>query len=255
MSILFVMFAMGCLLGFIGAGGAGVVIAVLTTIFGIPIHMALGTSLSAMAFTTLSGAYSHYREGNVMTKLGLAVGGFGAAGAFCGAKISVQIPGADMHWLTGGMLIFSAILMYIKIFHPHDGISSHVNSQQLTAGRRFWLMVVLAGVFNGILSGTFGIGATPFIQLTLLLVFGVTLHEAVGTTMLVILPIAVLGGFGYLTSGFLDPLLFLEVVAGLMSGAYVGAKFTNRLSPIVLKIALIAVPLVGAAMLFIGNKG
>jgi uncharacterized membrane protein YfcA len=73
--------------------------------------------------------------------------------------------------------------------------------------------------------------------------------------MLVILPIAVLGGFGYLTSGFLDSLLFLEVVAGLMSGAYVGAKFTNRLSPIVLKIALIAVPLVGAAMLFIGNKG
>ena len=58
MLILITLFVMGCLLGLTGAGGAGVVIAVLTAAFGVPIHLALGTSLSAMTFTTLSGGQS-----------------------------------------------------------------------------------------------------------------------------------------------------------------------------------------------------
>ena len=38
MEILLALFIMGCFLGFIGAGGAGVIIAILTIVFGIPIH-------------------------------------------------------------------------------------------------------------------------------------------------------------------------------------------------------------------------
>jgi uncharacterized membrane protein YfcA len=253
MIILGTMFLMGCLLGFIGAGGAGVVIAVMSTVFGIPIHTALGTSLSAMGFTTLSGAYSHYREGNVLPRLGLAVGAFGAFGAFAGAKISAAIPAARMHWLTASMLLVSAILMYLKVFHPNDGPFGHISGQKLESGRNFWLTAVLGGLVNGLLSGTFGIGATPFIQLTLLFFFGISLHQAVGTTMLVILPIAVMGGLGYLTSGFLDLHLFAQVVLGLMSGAYLGAKFTKRLPPLILKIGMVAVPAMGAVILFVGR--
>lgn len=58
MYIILTMLLLGILLGFVGAGGAGFVIALLTLIFDIPIHTALGTSLAAMAFTTLSGAYT-----------------------------------------------------------------------------------------------------------------------------------------------------------------------------------------------------
>lgn len=88
MSIILVMFIMGLMLGFVGAGGAGVVIAVLSVVFGIPLHTALGTSLGAMVFTTVSGTYSHYRENNVVVKCGVAVGIFGAVGAFGGAKFA-----------------------------------------------------------------------------------------------------------------------------------------------------------------------
>ena len=50
--------------------GAGFIIAILTLVFHIPIHVALATSLTAMAFTTLSGVISHYREGNVVLTIG-----------------------------------------------------------------------------------------------------------------------------------------------------------------------------------------
>ncbi len=54
------MVALGTLLGFVGAGGAGFIIAILTLVFKVPIYQALGTSLTAMIFTSLSGAYSHF---------------------------------------------------------------------------------------------------------------------------------------------------------------------------------------------------
>ncbi len=253
MLILITMFGMGCLLGFVGAGGAGVVIAVLVTVFGIPIHMALGTSLGAMAFTTLSGAYSHFREGNVIPRVGIAMGLFGAVGAFAGAKISASLSGSLMHWLTAAMLFISAGLIYMKVFFPNGGIFSYVRATTVMEGKRFWVMAILAGAVNGLLSGTFGIGATAFIQLTLLFCFGLRLRQSVGTTMLVILPIAIMGGIGYLTSGFMDLRLFVEVVVGLMGGAYIGAKGTRRLPLVVLKIAMVAVPVLGGLLLMVGN--
>ena len=63
----------GILLGLLELG-AGFIIAILTLVFHIPIHVALATSLTAMAFTTLSGVISHYREGNVVLTIGRIVG-------------------------------------------------------------------------------------------------------------------------------------------------------------------------------------
>ena len=92
MAIVLTMLLLGAILGFVGAGGSGFIIAILTLVFKIPIHTALATSLTAMAFTSLSGAFSHYREGNISIKAGLLVGGFGAIGALIGSKIAAFIP-------------------------------------------------------------------------------------------------------------------------------------------------------------------
>ena len=46
-AIIITMLVMGILLGFVGAGGAGFIIAILTLVFHIPIHVALATSLTA----------------------------------------------------------------------------------------------------------------------------------------------------------------------------------------------------------------
>ena len=248
MLILITLFVLGFLLGLTGAGGAGVVIAVLTAAFGVPIHLALGTSLSAMTFTTLSGAVSHFREGNVRIRTGAAVGVFGAAGAFTGAKIAAMIPAADLHWFTGGMMLLSMVLMYLRLYHPRSGPFAYVGTTELEGGSRFWLT---AGFVVGCLSGTFGIGATPFIQLVLLILFGLPLPVAIGTTMMVILPIAVFGGLGYLLEGNLDFTLFIQVVAGLMTGAYIGAKFTRRIPQKVLKVVMTIIPGIGALVLFL----
>jgi len=116
MLIFITMIILGLLVGFIGAGGAGFVIAILTTVFGVPVHTAFGTSLSAMVFTSISGAYSQFRENNLVLRVGLTTGLFGAIGAFVGSLIADLIPGDILKWLTAGMMFFSAVLLWFRLF-------------------------------------------------------------------------------------------------------------------------------------------
>lgn len=252
MLIILVMFIMGLMLGFVGAGGAGVVISVLSVVFGIPLHTALGTSLGAMVFTTVSGTYSHYREDNVVVKCGVAVGIFGAAGSFGGAKLAGLLPAGDLKWLTAGMLFVSASLLAIKVYFP-EWINSFAKGVSTPTGTKYWVAAGGVGIVSGIMSGTFGIGGMPFILIGLLTVFNMPVHQAAGTTMLISLPIALFGGIGYLIDGHLDFSLLSKVVAGLMTGTYIGAKFTRRLPPVILKTTMVTIPVIGGLLLLFGT--
>ncbi|MDI3410284.1 sulfite exporter TauE/SafE family protein [Bacillus sonorensis] len=243
MSIIFVMFLLGLLLGFVGAGGAGFVIALLTMLFHIPIHTALGTSLAGMAFTSLSGTFSHFREGNIKLKIGLTVGCFAAAGSFFGAKLTSLIPASSLHYMTAGMLFLSAILILIRLFFLKE------NAKDQDMNLRFWIKASVLGIVVSILSGTFGIGSAPFIQIGLMMFLNLSIRHSVGTTMLVIIPLSLGGGIGYISEGFVDYLLLIKILIGTMCGAYVGAKFTNILPKVVLKAGLFLTPAVSGFIL------
>lgn len=253
MDVFLIMFAMGLLLGFVGAGGAGFIIAILTTIFHVPIHIALGTSLSAMVFTSSSGAYSHFRENNVVLRIGVATGLFGGIGAFLGAHMAQLVPADGLKWLTACALFVSAVLLWLRIFSSFGHVLAQQGSQTMPTGFRFWITACGVGILTGIMSGLFGIGATPFIQIGLLVFFGLSVPRAAGTTMVIILPIAFMGGLGYYISGYLDLLLFVKVVTGTVIGSYIGAKFTGRLQPVILKTTMVAVPAAGGILLLLGN--
>ena len=83
---------------------------------------------------------------------------------------------------------------------------------------------ICLGLVTGMMAGSFGIGSAPFIQLGLMFLLGLTIQQSVGTTMLVILPIAIGGGLGYSSEGYLDHILLLQVLIGTMLGAYIGAS-------------------------------
>ncbi len=253
MFIFLAMLIMGFMIGFAGAGGSGLVIAILTVFFGVPIHTALGTALGSMVFTTMSGAYSHFREDNVALKDGIAVGIFGGAGAYIGVKIAAVMPAHHLTWLAATMLILSAGLLAIRIIFFSKGFVKVKDGKEKRGSVRFWLSACGLGLVTGILSGTFGIGAAPYIQIGLLILFGLTIQKVAGTTMLVILPIAILGGIGYLAEGFMDMWLFIQVSTGLTIGTYIGAKFTKRVHPVILKVAMVCVPLSAGLLLLFGS--
>lgn len=248
--IIAIMFIVGLLLGFVGAGGSGFIISILTTVFGFSIHTSLGTALAAMIFTSVSGSISHYKEGNMLLKAGIPVGLFGAAGAWFGSAWSAWIPAGELKWMTAGILFLSALLIWLRMI-VIGRRKKDLRQDDLPAGFHFWLRAAAVGLVSGVLSGLFGIGSTPFIQLGLMFLLNFSFRRAAGTTMLVIIPIALSAGINDLRLGYLDLGLLFEVSAGTMSGAYLGAKFTKRLPPPFLRAGMIIVPILGALLLIV----
>lgn len=247
--IFFGMMLLGILLGFAGAGGAGLTITLLTVGFGVPIHTALGVALAAMGFTMLSGTISHFREGDVNLRIGLITGFFGIVGATMGAQVSHHMPAKLLAPATASMLLVSVILLYFILFRK-DVIDSFIIRHTIHAtGLSFFLYSMLIGITTGFLSGAFGIGATAFIQISLMLFMGLPLYHAIGTTMLIILPISVAGGFNYLINGYLELMIFLQTLMGLTIGAYIGAKFTRMASKNTLRYIIISMPTIGGLLL------
>ena len=249
--IFFSMLLLGILIGFVGVGGAGTTITLLTVAFGVPIHVALGVALSAMVFTMLSGVIGHIRENEVVLKTGLVIGLGGVFGAFIGANVSSLLPENILSIFTSLMIIISAIILYIKVYHDEFLAKHlHVAEKELT-GKKFYIYGILVGCINGFLSGAFGIGAAAFIQISLMVIFGVSLLKSIGTCMLIILPISASGGLGYLLSGNLDFTIFWQTLLGLMIGAFLGSKATHLAPRSVLKFAIVAMPtLSGLILLF-----
>lgn len=245
------MIILGALLGFAGAGGAGLTITLLTVGFGVSIHTALGVALAAMSFTMLSGAISHFREGDVLLRLGLTTGSAGMFGAFLGARVSDLLASDILSKITAALMIASSVLLYFILFRK-DLLDSFVAKHASKAeGVSFYVHALTIGIVTGFLSGAFGIGATAFIQISLMLFFGISLYHAIGTTMLVILPISISGGLGYLFNGHLDFYIFIQTLGGLTLGAYFGAKLTRLASRNVLRYILLFMPASGGLLLLL----
>ena len=239
------MLLLGAIIGFVGAGGAGVTIALLVVGFGVPIHTALAVALAAMVFTMISGTISHFREHEIIGKTGAIIGVSGIFGAFFGANVSNIMPSGDLSFATAFMLLSSAAILYVKIYHPKWLAAPLPVRETLLTGGKLYVYGIPIGIASGFLSGAFGIGAAAYIQLALMVVFGLPLVYAVGTTMMIILPISASGGLGYLVNGRLDMPIFLQTLFGLMIGAWFGAKATHLAPMPLLKFAIVALPAIG----------
>ena len=242
-------FALGIVLGFVGAGGAGVLVAVLTAVFRVPIHEAIGTALGAMGFVTVAGAVSHYREGNVAPRIGLLVGVSGMVGAVVGADLGQSIPPAALKAGAGVALWTLAVLVWLRTRLPVQALAAARDSGSGARSGRQVAASIGLGLSGGATAAFFGVGMAPFLQLGLLTVLRLPLRQTVGTTMLTLVFISASGTLVLARHGHVSAPHLTGVVVGLSAGSFVGARFTRRAPHAVLRGAVVAVPAIAGAML------
>jgi len=245
------MLAMGMLLGFVGAGGSGVTIALLVAGYGIPMHEALAVAITSMIFTMISGTVSHLREGEVEVRIGLTIGIAGMIGAFLGAQVANRLPTRDLGLFTSAVMLLSGVILYVRLYH-RDWMERHIHIRKTAPkGRELLLLGSGTGIVMGFMSGAFGIGATAYIQLALLILFGVPLLKSIGTCMLVILPISMAGSLGYILNGRLEMDIFVQTFLGQVIGSFIGAKFTHLAPRPVLTAVITLTPFIGGIVIFL----
>ena len=245
-------FALGVVLGFVGAGGAGLAVGLLTGVFHLPIHQAIGTALASMCVVTVAGAASHYREGNVAARIGLVVGLAGMVGAVAGANTSQFIPAATLKPASGIALWLLAGLVWFRTRWsdriPPAPLVPTVGPPPARPGRD-WAASIGLGLSGGVAAAVLGVGMAPYLQLGFITVLKLPLRQTVGTTMLTLVFISAAGSLALASHGDVSVPHLLGTTAGLASGSFVGARYTRRVRREVVRFALVAVPFVAGAML------
>jgi uncharacterized protein len=113
------------------------------------------------------------------------------------------------------------------------------------------LLYLLLGLFTGAVSGLIGIGGGVIIVPALVLIFGLTQHQAQGTSLaLFSLPIGIFAAMTYYRSGNVDMKIALLLAIGFLIGSLVSSQFAVQIPENVLrKIFGIALLLIAVKMI------
>jgi uncharacterized protein len=99
-----------------------------------------------------------------------------------------------------------------------------------------WIAYLLLGLISGIAGGFFGIGGGIIIIPALVFLFGLTQHQAQGTTLAVLVPpIGLLAAWQYYLKGNVKLNIALFICLGFFIGGYYGAILADKVSEPMLK--------------------
>lgn len=208
----------GLSLGLLGGGGSILVVPLLTYIGGLDPKEAIATSLFVVGATSLVSLVGHARKGNVQWRTGLIFGAAGMVGAFLGGLAGGYIPGTVLMVAFAIMMIATAGAM-IKGRKDRDGQSNDHHHP-------LW-RILLDGLVVGAATGLVGAGGGFLVVPALVLLAGLPMTAAVGTSLLVIAMKSFAGLGGYLTSVSLDWPLVAAVTTAAIAGSFVGVRLTS----------------------------
>jgi uncharacterized protein len=111
---------------------------------------------------------------------------------------------------------------------------------------------VLLGLAAGAFSGVIGIGGGVIIVPALVLLFGMSLHMAQGTTLVMLIPpIGILAAYNYYREGFVNIPVAVLIGLGFIVGSYFGSKLAVHISePLLHKFFGVSLFVIGVKFLF-----
>jgi len=261
-------FAAGFLGALTGLGGGVVIVPLLTLLFGVDIHYAIGAALVSVIATSSGAAAAYVREGYSNIRVGMFLEVATTVGALTGAALVLYLRVSVISVIFGIVLLYSA---YSSVSHtPHptadgksdrtatwlkmdstyptpNGLASyHVRGVPLG----FALMFVA-----GLLSGLLGIGSGAVKVLAMDKAMRLPFKVSTTTSNFMIGVTAAAGAGIYLSRGYIDPGLAMPVMLGVLAGSLLGAQLLGGAKVRVLRLVFSGVVAVLAAqMIYHGLK-
>jgi uncharacterized membrane protein YfcA len=225
----------GFFAGLLGIGGGSVMVPLLVMLFtaqgiggGEVMHMALGTSMAAILFTSLSSVRVHHRHGAVEWRIVASITPGILLGTLLGARLANSFSSVGLAILFVVFIAYVAVQM-IAGFKPKPGRA--MPGAWGTAG-----VGIGIGAFSCLVAIGGGALSVPF-----MLWCNVRAQNAIGTSSAIGFPIAMGGAMGYIMNGWNVNALpsyslgfvYLPAVVGMVAAsvltAPLGAALTHRL--------------------------
>lgn len=176
----------GISLGLLGSGGSILTVPVLVYLVGEPEKVAIAESLGIVATISLVGAIPYAIRKEVHWKNVFYFGIPGMAGTYGGAALSVFLTGSMQLMIFATVMLIAAVMMIRK---PKE---LQVNNKQAP----IWLLIT-EGLVIGVITGLVGVGGGFLIIPALVLLGGLSMRIAVGTSLFIIAAKSLLGFYKY----------------------------------------------------------
>jgi uncharacterized membrane protein YfcA len=269
--IIFAGLLIGFLSGALGVGGGFLMTPILRIIFGIPYNLAVGSGLIAITFTSLYGAFRHYKLQHTNIKLGIItlIGMF--PGVEIGARILNELKSNSTtmdivlnlcYLILLSLAGFIMLIEYLKWLKenkaPVDLCNYKINyyffskEKDLNSINIFFLS--LCGFFIGILQGLLGVGGGFILIPILVYTFHIPAAIVVGTSLFIISPSSAFGGISHIFKGNVNFILVLLILSGSLIGSFVGSQLTEKIRGKKIRLYFIFVILLGIIMILLKIK-
>lgn len=259
----------GVLSGLLGVGGGFVLIPLLSAT-QVPIREAVATSLLYVVFVAAAGAWSHLREGTVDWVLAATLAGGAIPAAPLGSLAAHHLPAALLEVVFGGLALAACAGLFLRrearLGGPPDNPAPGAARAYIVWRRCRYagiehvfrvdaLRGLLLGVGIGFISGLLGLGGGWLLVPLLVLVMGIPVPVAVGTSLVAILAPALTGALAHYRLGNLDPGRALPLVLAGIVGVRGGAWGVVHVPERHLKRTLVGLLLLGGGYMLARGLG
>lgn len=240
----------GLTLGLLGSGGSILTVPVLVYLVGEPDKVAIAESLGIVTLISLVGAVPFALKKLVDWRSVLLFGIPGMGGAYGGAYLSKFMPGTAQLALFAVVMLLAAFMMFrreaptkIAPGLPHAA----------------W-KIISEGLAVGVLTGIVGVGGGFLIVPALVLLGGLPMHMAVGTSLAIIALKSTSGFYKYIdvlkeAGESIDwPLILIFAGIGII-GSFAGKKAGEYVAPEHLKKGFAAFLLIMGVFILWQNTG
>jgi len=214
--------AIGISLGLLGSGGSILTVPVLVYLIGQDEKVAIAGSLFIVGSIALTGSLQFLRAGLIQWRSVVIFGIPGMAGTWFGAYLAAWVPGITQLALFAIVMLIASWLM----LRPPD-----LEAAEPTP-RAVW-KIAIDGLIVGVITGLVGVGGGFLIVPALVLLGGLTMRQAVASSLVIIALKSFSGFYKYLDVLAQQNLELdwrtLLLVTGLgIAGSFAGSHFAKR---------------------------
>jgi uncharacterized membrane protein YfcA len=244
--------ATGMVLGLFGSGGSIIALPALLYLLDVAPKSAIAMSLGVVGVTATIAAIDNWRRGNVVIRVALVFALFGMMGTFAGARLGLVTPVVIQLGLFALVMYAAAwrMLKPIKLnpvqpdvaVTPADGVVTTADGSVAFSHCHDFFSpcmghIALHGIGVGVLTGLVGVGGGFLIVPALVLLSGIPMKQAVGTSLAIVAAKSYAGFAGYMGGVPIDYALMGAFTAVTVVGSFIGTRLAGRVSQASLKKA------------------
>jgi uncharacterized membrane protein YfcA len=215
----------GVLLGLLGGGGSILAVPALVYGMGFGVEQAIPTSLIVVAAASTVGVLPKIRAKQVRWRMAAIFAAAGIPATIAGSAVSAHLPQSIL-------MIGFAVVMVVAGIRMLTDKSATGTACKIEAGHVNWRRCaprsIGAGLLVGLLTGLFGVGGGFLIIPALVVMLGVEMSTAIGTSLLIIIANSVAGIVSHLDGIHVDWHVTAAFVAAAMATSLVAGHVGTR---------------------------